>query len=46
MDNKENPLLIPEGSTVTELDVRTYNTRVINSIKKKYPVLRQDSKAP
>ena len=31
---------------VEEISVKEYNVNVINSIKKKYPTLRQLSKAP
>lgn len=46
MTTQEKPLLIPDGSEVTKINAKEYNANVINSIAKKYPVERQDSKAP
>ena len=47
MNNKqEEPLLILADSEIRELSVKEYNMQQINSIKHKYPELRQKSKAP
>lgn len=35
-----------DNANITEITINEYNTNTINSITSKYPVLRQDSKAP
>lgn len=46
MTNKGDVLLIPADAMVESLDVNLHNMRQINSIKDRYPDLRQRSKAP
>lgn len=46
LDNKGDSPLDLAGAEVIEVDIKAYNVATINSIKKRYPMLRQDSKAP
>lgn len=39
-------LLLNEDCKVEEIQTRDYNVKVVNSLKKKYPHLRQRSKVP
>ena len=46
MLNKEKPSLISVDASVQEVNISEYNVNVVNSIKYKYPSLRQKSKIP
>jgi hypothetical protein len=46
MQQQEETLLLDVGCEVEEVSTREYNVAKVNSLKTKYPDLRQRSKVP